>query len=238
MLSAGAGFGKHVAENPAVQQGPPRPPALDPAGGHAPILRREVTHERAGLASFLARPHSRIVVDLGCGDARATARLAASDPQALVIGIDANLDAATRVIRRVRRAPEKGGLRNLALVMAAADDLPPALEGHVDELRIDLPWGSLLEGLLAGDPGLWRGLERVLAPGGRVRTSLNARSMPAGVPPDEAAGRLERAFASIGLEAIHATVTAVEPETGWAKRLAGGRPLPVIIGEASKPASR
>lgn len=188
------------------------------------------------LTTFLSRPHRRVILDVGCGDARATARLAAGDPEALVIGVDANLDAADRVLRRARRAPEKGGLPNLLLVRAAADRLPQELSDLVDELRIDLPWGSLLDGLLGADGALLAGLTRVLAPGGHLRIVANAGSLAADPDAHEAgAARLGRSLETAGLTDVRVESTAVAPETGWGKRLAGGRPLPVIVAEARRP---
>jgi SAM-dependent methyltransferase len=195
-----------------------------------------MTEPSASLSAFLARPHHRVIVDLGCGDARATARLAAREPGALVVGVDANLDAAARVARRARRAPEKGGLGNLALVLAPANRLPAELEGLVDELRIDLPWGSLLTDLLHGDEGLLASILCVLAPGGQVSIVVNARSLPDGRTPEPAAADLVRTLESAGFSDVQAEVTAVRPETGWAKRLAGTRPLRVVVAEARKPA--
>jgi SAM-dependent methyltransferase len=186
----------------------------------------------APLSAFLARPHHRVILDLGCGDARATARLAAHEPSALVIGVDANLDAADRIIRRARRAPEKGGLSNLALVRATATELPVELDGQVDELRIDLPWGNLLGDLLGSDEALVAAIVRVLAPGGRVSIVLNARSLPEERTPEDAMADLVRTLESAGLSDIQADVTAVRPETGWGKRLAGSRPLQVVVAAA------
>jgi SAM-dependent methyltransferase len=193
-----------------------------------------MTAPSAPLSAFLARPHHRVILDLGCGDARATARLAAREPDALVVGVDANLDAAERVARRARRAPKKGGLANLALVLAPADHLPAELDGRVDELRIDLPWGSLLTDLLRGDGALLAAITRVLATGGQISMLVNARSLPDERTPDAAAADLVRALESAGLSEVQAEVTAVVPETGWAKRLAGTRPLRVVVAQARK----
>ena len=195
---------------------------------------RALTVDGPGLAAFLARPHARVVLDLGCGDARATARLAAHEPETLVIGIDSNLDSAARVLRRARRSPDKGGLPNLVLVRAAADRLPAELAEQVDELRIDLPWGSLLERLLSGEPGLLTGIAGVLAPGGQVRIVLNARALPADLSADHAANDLGRALEGAGLSNVRSRATAVEPETGWGKRLASGRPLEVVVVQGRK----
>jgi 16S rRNA (adenine(1408)-N(1))-methyltransferase len=187
------------------------------------------------LPRFLARPHRRVVVDLGCGDGRATARLAAAEPEALVVGIDANLDSAARAIRRAARAPEKGGLPNLAFVLAPAERIPEELTGRADEVRVELPWGSLLGGLLRAEGGVYAAVSRMLAPLGRVRIVLNARSLPDGLTRDVAADALERALASAGLVDVRVERTAIAPDTGWGKRLAGGRPLEVIVAEAHAP---
>jgi SAM-dependent methyltransferase len=221
-----------------TRRNPPAPRArilrgddADPSADRGELL----TPASPDLAAFLARPHRRVVLDLGCGDARATARMAAHEPDSLIVGLDANLDAAERVARRARRAPEKGGLPNLALILAPADRLPAELDGRVDEVRIELPWGSLLEGLMTGQADLLDGVRRVLAQGGHLRVVLNARALPAGITPDEAAERLGRAFERIGLADVDAGSTAIAPETGWGKRLAVGRPLSVVIAEGTKP---
>lgn len=191
--------------------------------------------DRLDLATFLTHPHSRVVLDLGCGDGRATARLAAAEPDWLVIGVDANLDSASRAIRRARRSPDRGGLPNLAFVLAPAERLPGELAGRVDELRIELPWGSLLAGLLRGDRELLAAIREVLAPGGRARVLLNARSLPDGLTPDEGTVRLQQAIESGGIVDVQVERTAIAPGSGWGKRLAGGRPLEVIVAEGRAP---
>jgi hypothetical protein len=112
--------------------------------------------------------------------------------------------------------------------------LPAELDGRVDELRIDLPWGSLLTDLLRGDEALLAGIARVLAPGGRVSIVVNARSLPDERTPEVAAADLARSLESAGLGDVRSEVTAVTPETGWGKRLAGSRPLRVVVAEARK----
>jgi SAM-dependent methyltransferase len=187
------------------------------------------------LAALLGAHVGAIGVDLGCGDARATARWAAAEPDTLVVGIDANLDAAARVERRARRPREKGGLPNLVLVRASADMLPTELDASVDELRVDLPWGSLLETILASDDSpVVRRLAELLAPGGALRIVVNPRALPDGLSPIAAEARLRRAVESAGLSDVDVRSTAITPETGWGKRLAGGRPLPVIVAEARR----
>ena len=232
MLSAVVGFGKSGAETRGRVERP-RHLRRGPTTGVA--LSGAVDHP--DLDAFLAQRHDRIVVDMGCGDARATARIAAAEPTALVVGIDANLDSAERVARRARRPVAKGGLPNLLLVRASAETLPTALTGRADDLRVDLPWGSLLEGLLA--EGIEGGvvavaLARLLAPGATVRVTINARALPDGLTRDAAERRLADGFVAAGLADVAVRSTAMPPETGWGKRLASGRPLEVIVGEARR----
>jgi len=197
-----------------------------------------VSGSASDLEAFLARAHGRIGVDLGCGDARATARWAAAEPETLVVGIDANLDAADRVARRARRPREKGGLPNLLLLRAPAEALPVELDGRVDELRVELPWGTLLGGLVGKPPGsgdVSVALGRLVAIHGIVRITLNARALPEGISRDEAECRVRETLAAAGLQEIDVRSTAIRPETGWGKRLASGRPLEVIVATARRP---
>jgi 16S rRNA (adenine(1408)-N(1))-methyltransferase len=163
--------------------------------------------------------------------------VAAAAPDSLVIGIDANLDGATRVMRRARRAPEKGGLPNLTFVLAPADDLPGELAGQVNELHVDLPWGSLLDGVLTPGGTTVLGLATALAQSGVITIVLNARALPDGLDPPAAEERLRLALESAGLSDVHVGSTGIRPETGWGKRLAGGRALEVIVADARRPAA-
>jgi len=192
-----------------------------------------VNDDATALAAALARPHRRIVLDVGCGDGRATARLARKEPETLAIGLDANLDMAARVRRRAGRDASRGGVPNLALVRASAEALPRELAGRADEVRVEYPWGSLLAGLLseAGAPDVLAGLRAALRPGGRLWIVLNARATP-----DDAADRLRAGLEAAGFVGIQVGRTGVAPSTGWSKRLAAGRPLDVVLAEAQAPA--
>ena len=84
-------------------------------------------------------------MDLGTGDGRAVLRLARGQPGSLVIGVDTN---AAGLIEA--SAPKRASPNALFLVGDARDALQ-LLRGRVDELRITLPWGSLLRLVLDGE---------------------------------------------------------------------------------------
>ena len=108
------------------------------------------------------------MVDLGTGDGRFVLAAAAANPNILVIGVDASADATAEASRRAAGPARRGGLPNALFVVAAAEALPPELDGVADRVTIHLPWGSLLRGALAVDEAVASGIARLVAPGGRV----------------------------------------------------------------------
>jgi tRNA G46 methylase TrmB len=75
-------------------------------------------------------------------------RSARQQPQTLVIGIDTN---AAGLADASQRAARKQELPNALFLIADAAEALPCLRGRVDEVRITLPWGSLLRGILDGE---------------------------------------------------------------------------------------
>ena len=129
--------------------------------------------------------------------------------------------------RLAARQPTKGGLPNALFVLAAAEYLPPELADRIDELRITLPWGSLLRGAACAEPWLVEALHRVLRPGAEVRLLLSVtdRDATVGLPALDAAAlaRLAARYCAGGLDPVEVrpvTSTDVrETGSGWARRL-------------------
>jgi 16S rRNA (adenine(1408)-N(1))-methyltransferase len=97
---------------------------------------------------------------------------AAADPTQLVIGVDASADAMAEASRRAARPASRGGLPNALFVVAAAEAVPRELQGIADLLTVNLPWGSLLRGVLALDASAAAGIACIVAPHGRVEVLL------------------------------------------------------------------
>ena len=91
----------------------------------------------------------------------------------MVIGIDANAGSMVEASRRAGRPARRGGLPNARFVVAAAEALPPELDGCADELTIHFPWGSLLRGLLDAEPAIVSGIARIARPGAVVTILLS-----------------------------------------------------------------
>ena len=97
--------------------------------------------------------YARTIVDLGTGDGSAVLRLARKDPEVLAIGVDTDANGLRDASHRVARPVHKGGLPNAVFLLGDARAVLAELPDRVDELRITLPWGSLLRAVLHGDLG-------------------------------------------------------------------------------------
>jgi Methyltransferase domain len=113
------------------------------------------------------RPARGATVDLGTGDGRAVLAAAAARPDRLAVGVDASAAAMAEASWRAARRSERGGLPNAVFVVAAAEALPPELDGVADLVTIQFPWGSLLKGLLDADPRVMAGWRTCWARAGR-----------------------------------------------------------------------
>jgi 16S rRNA (adenine(1408)-N(1))-methyltransferase len=159
---------------------------------------------------------------------------AAASPDTLVIGIDADAASMAEASRRVARPVKRGGLPNALFVVAAAESLPAELNGLADALTVHFPWGSLLRGLLHGDPAILQGIARVTRPAASVTLllSVTGRDRVAELDSlDEGVlAVLAPAYAASGLvlcEARPATAADLaRSHSTWAKRLGAGESRP------------
>ncbi|HSK88533.1 MAG TPA: class I SAM-dependent methyltransferase [Anaerolineales bacterium] len=184
-------------------------------------IRGKMSHDLDfnGLKSRLTN-YDRLILDLGTGDGRYVSTLARSHPDWFVIGVDA--------CRENLHEHSRAKLANMLFVIANAQELPCELSGLFLHVTINFPWGSLLKGLLAAEPGLMGGLTSVARPRAQVELHLNGGALT------EAGTSL-----SAGAEAIYENMkyhgwklttpcpmddrTLRSFPTTWARRLAYGR---------------
>ncbi|CAG0935794.1 16S rRNA (adenine(1408)-N(1))-methyltransferase [Thermoflexales bacterium] len=166
------------------------------------------------------RGYQQILIDLGTGDGRYVKHVARTRPDCFAIGLDAcreNLREASR------RTP-----RNALYLIANVLTLPAELQALATEVTINFPWGSLLEGLLAGDAALLAGLAALARPGADLAVRLNGGALAeAGWSLPGGAMQIQRVLSANGFNLdqsieLNADVLRQLPTT-WAKRLAFGR---------------
>jgi trans-aconitate methyltransferase len=160
-------------------------------------------------------------IDIGTGDGFLVHHLAARNPHTFMIGLDAcreNLHAVSG----------RGAAENTLFVIANALMLPPELTSSATQVTLNFPWSSLAQGLLEGDPGLLRGLCRVMQPGAALEIRLNAEAVAsAGWALEAGAAQIQTLLHSEGFR-MHSPHVLSPADlrrypTRWAKRLAYGR---------------
>jgi 16S rRNA (adenine(1408)-N(1))-methyltransferase len=180
------------------------------------------------------------VIDVGTGDGRYAYALAGEHADWLVLGIDALDEPMEEVAHRAGRKPAKGGRPNVVLLRASIEALPVELHGIADEVRVLLPWGNLLEGIVLGHDDVVRGLAAL---GPRIEVVLNGEIWEESTParfahlpvptPEHIAAVVAPAFARAGVTigAAHfldAPAAKALPTT-WARRLGHAREHPKFL---------
>ena len=181
--------------------------------------KRSTTVDAATLDARLSE-HEKCVIDIGTGDGRFVHALARARPRAFVVG----LDACRENLRAVSRAAPPNAL----FVIANALALPRELAGIADHVTINFPWGSLLRGLLDGEPTLLDGLLAIIKSSAALEVRLNGGALlEAGWSLEDGGICLQHVLGGSGfvvgaLQSLDVVALRACPTT-WAKRLAFGR---------------
>ena len=183
--------------------------------------------DAAEVAAWVAS-HSDVTLDIGAGDGRFVRDLARRRAEGGVIALDlceANLRGASR------KAPG-----NALFVVADALAIPAELWGLVNRVTVHFPWGSLLRGLVQGEPALLAGLEAIARGQATLDVVLNGgalaeRGLPLAAGAERVVASLRRVEAEVGGVCFVGREELRGYPTTWAKRLVFGRdPRAVRIG--------
>jgi 16S rRNA (adenine(1408)-N(1))-methyltransferase len=157
---------------------------------------------------------------------------AAAEPGTLVLGVDANAKGMTQAASRAARRPAKGGAPNARFLVSSVEALPEELAATADLVTVQFPWGSLLRGIVQGEPAIVEPIARMLKrrPNAELRIFLSIeprdRSLGLRTLDDGAIASIAAAFAELGLESIELHPATPGELAGshstWAKRLRAG----------------
>jgi len=162
-----------------------------------------------------------VLIDVGTGDGRYVLHVARTNPTWFALGVDACRD---NLRKASRKAPP-----NALYVAANALALPEELGGMASKVTINFPWGSLLTGLIDGEPMLLEGVLDICRPGATLEVRLNAGALAeAGYTLESGGARIRQALHEGGFEGAGDLLRLDARElrqcpTTWAKRLAYGR---------------
>jgi 16S rRNA (adenine(1408)-N(1))-methyltransferase len=178
-----------------------------------------------------------IVIDIGTGDGRFVSALAKRNPKKFYIGVDANRKALEKPSMRATSKPAKGGLPNAMFVQAAVEDLPEEFAGVADEIHIHFPWGSLLRGVVNGEPDILASLRRISARGSLLEIVISIdpvrdrgemdRLGISDMDLDRFSDDLASKYVEAGFKLMEhrrlGTTEWSKIDTTWARKLAGNR---------------
>jgi 16S rRNA (adenine(1408)-N(1))-methyltransferase len=99
--------------------------------------------------------------------------MAATDPDAFILAIDADARSMAEASRRAAGRPSRGGLANICFVAEGVERLPADFDGLADAVTMGFPWGSLLRGAFGRDTAVAASIARLVAPGGRLEIVLS-----------------------------------------------------------------
>jgi 16S rRNA (adenine(1408)-N(1))-methyltransferase len=102
-----------------------------------------------------------LVIDIGTGEGEFVYRKARQNREAMFIGVDSAAAAMLPYSIKAAKKTDKGGLSNLMYVVANAEALPDTLYGKADKIFINLPWGSLRDGIIKGEPGVLKSINKI-----------------------------------------------------------------------------
>lgn len=176
------------------------------------------------------------MIDLGTGDGRFVSAAAKAHPDKFFIGVDPNVKPLEKPSMKATRKPSKGGLMNAMFVQASVENLPDEFDCVADEIHIHFPWGSLLGGVLRGDPATLAAIRRIAAPDclleivtgidrERDRSEIERLGIPE-ISDEYLIGKLLPRFEKAGFRPVEIRRLErsdwMKVETSWARRLSSG----------------
>ena len=218
------------------------------------IIERGIEEVDVDAFRSATQPYDGVLMDIGTGSGRFVYEVARRHPGLLCVGIDAVARDLRRYAVRARRRPARGGAPNAMFVRSAVESLPAELAGMATHITVNLPWGSLLWGIVVGDRAVMENLRRMGSPGTTVEilltysASYEPRMIEDRGLPDLTAEHLEDhlvpAYAQHGISVVKADFvdndTIKRLPLDWGRRLAHGRQrqfahiLGVVRGEESE----
>lgn len=185
----------------------------------------------------IIKGYKSLVIDIGTGEGEFIYKKAKQDQEIMYIGIDTSADSMLQYSVKSAKKPEKGGLRNVMYVVANANDLPDALTSTADRIFINLPWGSLRDGIIKGEHSFLSGIKKIAKANTTLeiyvsycdlyeKQEIENRQLPA-LTVAYLRNVINDKYKKYGISITHVSVLDNEDlrkiETKWAKKLGYGK---------------
>lgn len=185
----------------------------------------------------ITRAYKGITIDIGTGDGSFPYKKAKENKEHFYIGLDAVANNMMESAVKANRKPAKGGLSNVLYVVDNALSISEELTSSADNIYINLPWGSLRDGVVKGEDKLLQGIRKI----GKAKANLDIfvtysslyeakeislRQLPL-LSLEYINTELRYQYSRYGIEIKKIKIcnndSLKELDTSWAKKLAFGR---------------
>lgn len=112
--------------------------------------------------------YKKVIADIGAGDAKQTIRLARKNPNNLYYAIEPNYTSYKDTERKASRKESKGGVQNIRFINSSIEQIPDELSDTFDEIQINFPWGTLLEGVIIPLPNVLESIVKIAKPNCKI----------------------------------------------------------------------
>lgn len=185
----------------------------------------------------ITKGYTSLVIDIGTGEGEFIYKKAKQDQEGMYIGIDTSADSMRQYSVKSAKKPEKGGLRNVMYVVGNAEDLPDALSCTADRIFINLPWGSLRDGIIKGEHSFLSGIRKIAKENATLeiyvsycdlyeKQEIESRQLPV-LNVSYLCSKLKIIYEKYGITITKVSVLnnedLIKMETKWAKKLGYGK---------------
>lgn len=195
----------------------------------------------------ILKGYKSVIVDLGTGSGQFVYKKAKNDPENLYIGIDSCADSMMEYSVKSSKKACRGGVGNILFVVDSAENLPKELESIADKIYVNLPWGTLMDGIIKGEEGILSSIRMISKDMGSLEVCvachnlyeekvIDTRNLPelsAGFIKNELKYRYRLQGIDITETASWDNETLKKLDSKWAKKLAFGRPREIFYFKCS-----
>jgi len=125
----------------------------------------------------LLKGYSKVIIDLGTGNGKFVYEEAIKNQDIFYIGIDPIGDNIIEYYKKKKKKFKSYNLKNLIFVISAIQDIDEDLFNIADEIYINFPWGSLLEGVVKGDSELLKNIYSLAKAGRNIHLTFTYSSI-------------------------------------------------------------
>lgn len=140
------------------------------------ILKDKEIIEIDSIKSLL-EGYGQVIVDLGTGNGKFAYEEAIKNQNIFYIGIDPIGENIIKYYKKKKKKLKRHNLKNLVFVISAIQDIDKDLFNLADDIYINFPWGSLLEGIVKGEEKLLENIYSLAKDGGNIYLTFTYSSI-------------------------------------------------------------